>query len=197
MKLPLAVRRRAAGSALVAMLAAVAAGGPARVAHAQEPISGFVAARSYDSLADLGTDNYDPFVGVTARITDVAGSVVDVCVTGDEGTCNVVLPGPGFYRACLYDLPAGFRRDGETCREGTFSETVGVAGFTFFWVGAADDGNGGNGNGDVNDDEDDVTVTGDHDNTVTGSGQSCSVSKTGLLSIPSPTLVNCVNAPKG
>ncbi|MEU1086707.1 Ig-like domain repeat protein [Streptomyces sp. NPDC005892] len=73
--------------------------------------------------------------------------------------------------------------------------------------GNGGDGNGGNGNegngngnnGNVNDDEDDVTNNGNHDNIVTGSGQNCSVTNTGtpLISILSPSTVNCVNAPKG
>lgn len=71
--------------------------------------------------------------------------------------------------------------------------------------GDSGDGNGngngdsGNGNGNVEGNGGDVNNNGGtNDNTVTGSGQNCSVTNSGtsLLTLASPTIVNCVNAPK-
>ncbi|ROQ72994.1 alpha-tubulin suppressor-like RCC1 family protein [Streptomyces sp. CEV 2-1] len=60
-------------------------------------------------------------------------------------------------------------------------------------------GDNGNGNGNVEGNGGDVNNNGgNNDNTVTGSGQNCSVTNSGtsLLTLASPSIVNCVNAPK-
>jgi hypothetical protein len=197
-----AVRRRAARLAVVASAAALAAG-PAVAAHAQPPITATVIVQSIDRPEDVAAGTGEPLAGVTVQATNAAGDIEDQCVTDANGRCTLEFTSEGTYSVCITDVPDIYDRESTGCVTSTIR--AGTSNILLFFLAPAEengngDGNDGNGNGngdngDVNEDE--VTNSGDHDNINTGSGQNCSVTTTNntLLSVLSPTIVNCVNAP--
>jgi hypothetical protein len=214
-----AVRRRAARLVVITSAAAIATA-PAVVAHAQPPIRATVIIQSIERPEDIATGAGVPLAGVTVQATDAAANIEDECVTDTNGRCTLDFASEGNYSICITDVPDIYERESGACVRQAI--VAGTSHLIFLFLapaeengdGDGDNGNGGNGNngdenggsgndgdgndgnnGDVSDDEDEVTNSGDHDNINTGSGQNCSVTNTNDLSVLSPTIVDCVNAP--